>query len=127
MESKCLSAWLCRQALDERLHTPTVWMLHPSKPAGVYRSVHRSHDQMELEEYCKCRMEYTEPISSKASVGDCLATLPALTETSLTLHTKFNFLLLLSPTLTLSYTVSRDAVNPLILIATVHRKDVGVK
>jgi len=50
MKSKCLSAWLCRQALDDRLHTPTIWMLHPGKPAGVYRSVHRSHDQIKLEE-----------------------------------------------------------------------------
>lgn len=89
MESKCLSAWLCRQALDERLHTPTVWMLHPGKPAGVYRSVHRLHDLMELEEYCMCRMEHTEPISSNTDVGDCLVTLAALTETSFTLHIKF--------------------------------------
>lgn len=89
MESKCLSAWLCRQALDERLHTPTVWMLHPGKPAGVYRSVHRLYDPMELEEYCMCRMEHTEPISSNTDVGDCLVTLAALTETSFTLHIKF--------------------------------------
>lgn len=61
---------------------PTVWMLHPGKPAGVYRSVHRLYDPMELEEYCMCRMEHTEPISSNTDVGDCLVTLAALTETS---------------------------------------------
>lgn len=50
---KCLSAWLCRQAIDERLHAPAVWMLHAGKRAEVYRSVHHAHELMELQEYVK--------------------------------------------------------------------------